>query len=609
MGGHESTAHGAFRIPFRWFRIGSLIVAIFGVFAPSASSVAATSAVPETSGDPTPSAVSGSPVTIFEAAQIRTMEPSLPSARFVAVSNGIIVGVAETLAELEGVHSGRAVEVDRRFADKVLMPGFIDPHVHPMQAAVMYGIPFLAPDDWALPTGRYPGVRTPEGYRARLSEMLAQSDAHPFIVWGHHALFHGELTRADLDRLAPDRPIVVWQRSFHEIVVNGAALAEWGIADEARFDAALAAGHADPDHASFADGVFSETALLVALDRMRPVLLSPERLSSGFGALLRNLRASGVTTVSDMGTGIFASFDVEAALIRDAFENAEPAARIMLMLLAANVDVASDPEAVLEDAVRRHASPHVRIDRRIKLLADGAFFAQNMRMNPPGYLDGHHGKWITPPDTLRAQIRRFWRRDFDLHVHVNGDEGLDVVLDAIESLPARAGRTVTLEHLGYSTEAQNRRIARAGLLVSAQPNYVRVLGDAYARHGLGPDRAATMNRLGSLERKGVPLGLHSDFNMAPIDPLYLAWIAANRISLEGRSLAPPERLSLDKALRAITIEAAQAIGMDDEVGSIASGKRADFVVLDRDPVRVGAERLRDVRVEGVIFEGHHRSAE
>ena len=142
-----------------------------------------------------------------------------------------------------------------------------------------------------------------------------------------------------------------------------------------------------------------------------------------------------------------------------------------------------------------------------------------------------------------------------------------------------------------------------GLMVSAQPNYIRVLGDAYEREGLGPGRAAMIDRLGSLERKGVPLGLHSDFNMAPIDPLYLAWVAANRVTIEGAVKAPEERLSLDKALRAVTIEAAQVIGMDALVGSIAPGKRADFTVLDRDPYRLGAARLREARIEGVVFEG------
>jgi predicted amidohydrolase YtcJ len=310
-----------------------------------------------------------------------------------------------------------------------------------------------------------------------------------------------------------------------------------------------------------------------------------------------------------MGTGLFANFEVEAGLIKTAFERPGNPSRVMLMPMAMKMGNVADVDAWIADAKQRFASHHVRVDRRVKMLADGAFFALNMRMNEPGYLDGHIGKWLTEPQDLRAQFERFWKAGFSFHIHVNGDEGLDVVLDEIERLPVSRKQTITLEHLGYSSEAQNRRIARMGLMVSAQPNYIRVLGDIYEKNGLGPDRAANMNRLGSLERKGVPLGLHSDFNMAPVDPLYLAWIAANRITIGGHVKAPAERLSLDKALRAVTIEAAQVIGMDAVVGSIAVGKRADFAVLDKDPYVVGASKLKDLKVRGVIFEGDYTAAD
>lgn len=100
------------------------------------------------------------------------------------------------------------------------------------------------------------------------------------------------------------------------------------------------------------------------------------------------------------------------------------------------------------------------------------------------------------------------------------------------------------------------------------------------------------------------LGVIEDLpeNRAQTITLYLAWIAANRLTLGGKVLAPAERLRLDKALRAVTIEAAQVIGMDATVGSIAAGKKADFAVLDRDPNAAGAKGLREIRVEGEVFE-------
>ncbi|MGB7655315.1 MAG: amidohydrolase family protein [Novosphingobium sp.] len=547
-------------------------------------------------------------LTVFEARRFITMEPGRPSCRYVAVADGMIVALGDTLAELEPWTAGRNVKIDRSLAEQVVLPGLIDPHLHPVQAAVMLNIPFIAPDDWKLPSGTSPGVRTAAGYRQRLTQAIAASSDDPFITWGWHELFHGPLSRADLDAMAPGRAVVVWQRSFHEILSSTAMLERWGIKSADDFAAVLGAVKADPAHGDYARGLFTETGLQAALIKLRPLILGPARIVKGMAALQQMMRQNGVTTAADMATGVFADFATEAGLIKAAFERSDAAARMMLVPIATRLDAEADLDGWLAKATRDFAGAHVRLDRRVKMLADGAFFSLNMRMNAPGYIDGHEGRWLTEPAVISRQFARFWQAGFSLHIHVNGDEGLDRVLEGLEPLGPRGGQTITLEHLGYSTEAQNRRIARMGLMVSAQPNYIRVLGDVYSHEGLGPGRAEQINRLGSLERLGVPLGLHSDFNMAPVDPLYLAWIAANRITLDGHVMAPAERLSLDKALRAITIEAAQVIGMDAIAGSIAVGKKADFAALDRDPYVVGAKGLNTIKVAGVVYEGRYTPA-
>ena len=540
-------------------------------------------------------------VTVFEAKHIITMDRAVPTARFVAVSDGIILGVADNYAALAPWTENRKVTRNDLFKTRILYPGFIDPHVHPMQSAVMLNIPFLAPDDWQLPGGNYPGARTSADYRRMLRAQIAASDAPLFISWGHHELFHGSIDRAELDQIAPDRAVLIWQRSFHDIILNSKAMQLLGMGTRAGFDTQLAAVKADPTHGNFDRGVLTETALPSALAALQSHILSPEKMSKGFADMQVMMRRNGVTTISDMGTGLFASFDTEAAMIKRFFERPDNPSRVMLMQMAGRFDPAD--EAAFEGIKTRFAGSHVRVDRRAKLFADGAFFAQNMRMNAPGYADGHVGKWITGPADFNKQMLTLWVAGYDLHVHVNGDEGLDMVIDAIAALERRPSQTVTLEHLGFSTEEQNKRIAKMGLMVSAQPNYIHVLGDVYAKHGLGPDRAASISRLGSLEAKGVTLGLHSDFNMAPIEPLRLAWIAANRRTVGGNIKGPVERLSIEKALRAITIEAAEVIGMQDSVGSIRAGKKADFAVLATDPAAGKREALKDVKVEGVVFEG------
>ena len=544
-----------------------------------------------------------SPVTVYRAKRIITMDKMMPSASFVAVADGAIVAVANTLSAMSRQLGSRAFQLDTRFENAVLMPGLIDPHVHPTQSAIMLNLPFVAPEDWVLPSGTYKGAQTRADYYVRLQEELARSDANPFICWGHHELFHGPIDRAELDRIAPDRQIIIWQRSFHEVILNSAAMRAWGFEERTVFDAAVVVAKVDPTHANFDKGVFAETALLIAIEKLRPHIVSPAKIQSGLAGMQQMMLRSGVTTIADLATGIVAGFNVEAAMITAAFDRPDSPSRVMLMSMANMVAADVDLNAWYADMQARWAKPKIRIDQRIKLFADGAFFSLSMMMNPPGYTDGHLGKWITEPAVMTAQLRRFWDAGFSLHIHVNGDQGLDVVLDGLSALGKRGGQTITLEHLGYSTAKQNARIARMGLMVSAQPNYIRVLGDVYAKDGLGPERAAHINRLGSLEKLGVPLGLHSDFNMAPIDPFYLAWVAANRVTIGGKVQAPAERLSIDKALRAITIEAAQVIGMERQVGSISVGKKADFAVLVDDPYVLGRAKLRDTRIKGVVFEG------
>lgn len=552
-------------------------------------------------------------VTLFVADTILTLDKAVPAkgATVVAVEGEKIVWVGGDLKAASEALPDKSFHVDRSFEDDVIMPGFIDPHLHPIMAAVLLPMEFITPEDWYLPRGSYAGVRTPEGYHQRLKAAItAHEGAAPFFTWGWHPLWHGDITRADLNAINSETPLFVWHRSFHEIVMNDAAMAFIGFAEEGEFDKTLAAAGADPHHADFAKGWVSESAGGAAIARLAPTLLSPKQLGHGFTELKAMIRASGVTTIADMATGIFADFDTETTLMAMAFETGDTPVRALLVPLAHNM---SQREGSIEAALakmeqRKKNWPYKRlfIDSRVKLLSDGAFFSQYMQMNPPGYSDGHEGKWITPPEDLGRYAKAFWEAGYSIHTHVNGDKGLHVVLDMLAEL--RKGGTApaqrfTLEHLGYSTEPQNARIAELGAAVSAQPNYLYVLSDIYAREGLDPERAHAINRLGSLEEKGVPIALHSDTTMAPVDPLFLAWIAANRENMEGNIVRPNERISLDAALRSITIDAAYAIGQEGSIGSITVGKRADFTVLETDPYQVGAERLRDIEIAGVVFGG------
>jgi len=145
-------------------------------------------------------------ITVFTAKKIITMTEAMPTATAVAVADGKIISVG-TLENLSPWLEHYPHEIDNTFADKIIMPGLIDPHVHPSLPAVLTQFPFLAPDDWHLPTGDFPGALSPEAYEKRLKALV---DAHPnwdipFIVWGYHQLWHGVVRRKQLDAWFPDK--------------------------------------------------------------------------------------------------------------------------------------------------------------------------------------------------------------------------------------------------------------------------------------------------------------------------------------------------------------------------------------------------------------------
>ncbi len=229
-----------------------------------------------------------------------------------------------------------------------------------------------------------------------------------------------------------------------------------------------------------------------------------------------------------------------------------------------------------------------------------------MQVGPPGYLDGHEGEWLIPPEYQRAAVEPYWKSGWDVYYHVNGDKGLDVVLDLFEALKSEHPRVdyrFSLEHFGLSREDQVERFARLGGSVSINGYYLHYFGHKYAEHGVGFARASQMTRLGSLERAGIRFTMHSDCPMGPIEPLLAVTTAVTRMTTSGQVMGPDQAVSVESALRAVTIDAAWSLRLDHEIGSIAPGKRADFVILDKNPHDVRPSRIRDIGVWGTVYQG------
>ena len=225
-------------------------------------------------------------------------------------------------------------------------------------------------------------------------------------------------------------------------------------------------------------------------------------------------------------------------------------------------------------------------------------------MQEPGYIDGHFGEWLATPEVLEQYIRAYWHAGYQIHVHVTGDLGLELTLDILQKMQdekPRFNHGFTLEHFGFSTPEQIQRISSLGAQVSANVYYLHELSDSYSQAGIGFERASQMARLGSCFRTGINTAIHSDFTMAPAEPLNSMWVAVNRRNHVGSIMGEPESLSQEEALRAVTINAAHVLGMQDITGIIRAGKKADFTVLDRDPLICDPMEIRDLKVCATVF--------
>ncbi|MCW2286789.1 amidohydrolase [Rhodoblastus acidophilus] len=540
-------------------------------------------------------------VTIFRAKDIVTLDPDKPSATAVAVLGDRILAVG-SVEELQAAAGGQPYVVDETFADKVIVPGLIAQHDHPLLTGLTMVSEIIAIEDWALPSGVVPAAKSPQAYRERLMQAHAKlrDPGELLVTWGYHQLFHGPLTRADLDRISTVRPIVVWHRSAHEFILNSKALKAYGI--DAAFVAALP--EAARNQSNLDAGHFWEGGMFAVIPKLLPALATPERLRRGLEFVTRYFHANGVTLGCEPG-GLFSKQlqDAQNAVL----SRPDSPFRFYFIPDGKSISAAFPDSTISEtqNVLGWGEGMTAMMPGAIKLFADGAIYSLLMQVREP-YLDGHHGEWIMEPDFFARAFKVYWEADYQIHVHVNGDAGLDMVLDNVEANlrrhPRYDHRTVAI-HLAVSRKDQVERIRRLGVIVSGNPYYVGALADAYGAQGLGRERADAMVRLGDVERAGVSFSLHSDMPMAPGQPLFLMHCAVNRTTASGRVAAPEQRVSRLGALKGVTLDAAHSLRLENEIGSIVPGKLANLTILGDNPLTVDAAGIKDIAVWGTVQEG------
>ena len=542
------------------------------------------------------------PTTVYQARKIITMNPMQPEATHVAVREGRVLAVGD----LERMKAWGAFELDARFADKVLMPGLVEGHCH-LKEGGMWVWPYLGWFDRRDPEGRtWPGLRSMDAVVARLREIDAQMTAQgkpasePLIAWGFDPIYFGSerMTVEHLDRASATRPIVIAHANGHLMNVNRPMLREAGITRDTEIEGVVKFANGEPN------GELQEPAAMFPV--MRKIgnagLLAPMD-DAGMRGFASIACLQGVTTATDLVNKLT---EDDCAVLERACSDDGFGVRILPAFQAFHGPLGAQEGAEHVRSLMKRNTDRLRYGL-VKLMLDGSIQGFSARLRWPGYFNGaDNGIWVTAPAQFEADFETYHRAGLTIHTHTNGDEASEVALDAIERVLARHPRPDhrhTLQHGQMIDAPMFRRMAALGLSVNLFANHLWYWGDQHWEMTMGPDRAQRLNACRSALDAGVPLAIHSDAPVTPLGPLFTAWCAVNRLTPSGRVLGEAERLTVPQALHAITLGAAWTLKLDHEIGSIECGKRADFCVLDDDPLVLDPLRLKDARVWGTVLSG------
>lgn len=541
--------------------------------------------------------------TIYFGGDILTMESDSASyVEAVAVRNGKILFIGSKVDAEK--YKGDSTEM-MDLKGKTMMPGFVEPHVHPSIAASILPNEIIAPYDWVLPTETKKGVIGHDPYIQALTESVQKNAKveEVYWVWGYHQLWHGDLSREMLNKISRDKPIAVLHRSFHEVFLNDKAIEVMQI-KEADFK-----GNPQVD---WKKGHFFEGGWLGLVPKIGQWFIVPSRYSKGLELMTQLIQKNGITTVAEPGFPS-SDFNLEYNLLKKEMDKNPPYHVYLIgngtQLYGMNGNSNENAKEYMEALPQKYNTANILfLPKQVKLFSDGAIYSQLMRMEG-GYTDGHQGEWMTPLDLLKQQIKFYWDAGYKIHIHANGDQGIQQVLDYVaedEKTNPRTDHRLTLHHMGYFSDKQAEQVKNLGVEASVNPYYLWALADKYSEKGLGKERGENLVRIKSLTSRAVPVSFHSDFAMAPIEPLTLAWTAANRITSQNSKFSQDQRIDPYTALKGITITAARTLNLENEIGSIKVGKAADFVLLDANPLKIDPVKMKDVQVLGTVH--HGRSA-
>jgi predicted amidohydrolase YtcJ len=517
---------------------------------------------------------------------VLTVDDTRPTAEALAVADGRIVAVGDR-SEVADFIGPNTHTVD--IGDGCVMPGLIEAHGHPLMEAIALSdrlvdirpVTMRDADEVVAAVRREVARRGPDGaYLNGWDPLLQNGLPEPTLSW--------------LDEIAPDGPLVIIHNSGHKAFFNSCAAQRAGLNRDTT----------DPKGAKFGrdahgelDGTAEETGAVFPL-------LNGAIAPSDYPAMLlaecARLNRAGLTTCSEM------AFD--------------PALRPLVDGLRGQLTVRLRTYEMSNPQMSTTATPGEGDDvvRQvgIKIWVDGSPWIGNIDLSFP-YLDtaatrtigvapGSCGHANYTAEQLAEIVGAYFPLGWPMACHVQGDAGVDTILDVYEEALRRNPRDdhrLRLEHVGAIRDEQLQRAADLGVTCSIFVDQIHYWGDVIVDGLFGPERGSRWMPAGSAVATGMRISLHNDPPVTPEEPLRNISVAVTRKAPSGRVLGPEERLTVEQAIRAQTIDAAWQLFSDGTIGSLEVGKYADLVVLSADPRSVPPEEIADLEVRATFLAG------
>jgi hypothetical protein len=518
---------------------------------------------------------------VIRDASVYTVDDGHPRAQAVVVAGGRIVYVGTNDSAQTWVSPKTEV---LRVPGRMVLPGFVDSHVHPLMGALKLGDCDLR------------AATTLDALR-RLITACARTDTSAWFRgfgWDLTIFPGGNPSRVLLDSLVPDRPALLAAADAHSAWVNSRALALAGVT-RATHDPP--AGHIERDATGAPSGTLRDYAQSLVEAKAPPY--SDARMNAALDSGLAIASRFGITTLHD--AAVTAPF---AAAYARADSLGRLPVRVVLTFLV-------DPLAPADSEVRRIAALRTRTARGLlrpisaKILMDGVFEGETAALLEP-YRDrpGYRGSLKVSPAKFDTLVRALDSAGFKVHVHAIGDRAVRAALDGFEQQYARdrgAGPRHIIAHLQLVDPSDIPRFAKLGVIASIQPFWA--YADDYIRDFtipvLGPTRSRWLYPFASIAKTGAMIAGGSDWPVTTMNPLDAIEVAVTRRApgdTTGQPLIPEEALDLPTILRAYTLGGAVASEADSLTGSLIAGKAADLVVLSDDLFKIPAHRIATARV-------------